>query len=90
MGHKIWPSQVKLSLAAFAFGCIYDWVLVTYLKAVDAHLALQAGIVSLELGFLGIGSLWAWDMSGRKFRVLAAEAIGMAAGSYLAVRWWRP
>ena len=77
----------RLALAALLFGAIYDWVVVRYYQAVGAERALEAGIVSMELGLLAIGTLWAWEQSGRKPYVLLAEVAGMGIGTYLAVRF---
>lgn len=76
---------VQYALAAFLFGLIYDWVVVRYYQSIDAGLAWNAALISMELGFLGIGSLQAWDQSGRRFVVLAAEVVGMGVGTYAAV-----
>ena len=81
---------MRAILAAFLFGAIYEWVVVSYYLAIGSRHALQAGIISTELGFLAIGTLWAWEVSGRRFRVLAAEAVGMGVGSWAAVHWGTP
>jgi hypothetical protein len=80
----------RLLLAAFAFGLIYSLVFVTYVAALQARSALNAAVIDLQLGFLAIGSLQAWEASGRQFKVLAAEVLGMSVGSYCAVRWLTP
>lgn len=78
---------MRLAIAALLFGLIYSIICVEYYQAISRRAPWDAAIVDLQLGFLAVGSLKAWDDSGRKFIVLAAEVLGMAVGSYVAVRY---
>ena len=78
---------IPMWLMAFGFGLYYSIVVVWYYQSITAEEALRAGVIDLLLAVLAIGSLQAWESSGRKFHVLVSEAIGMALGSYLAVRF---
>ena len=71
-------------LGAFLFGLIYSVVVVRYYQTISAHNKFGAAYTDLLLGLLAVGTLEAWEASGRKTRVLLSEVLGMALGSYLA------
>lgn len=77
---------VRLTFGAFLFGFCYSVTVVWYYLAVGDHDRNRAAVVDLLLGFLAIGSLQAWEASGRRFAVLVAEVLGMAVGTYWAAR----
>ena len=77
----------RLELAAFLFGAILSWVVVAYYIAIDTRDPNRAAITDFLFGFLGTGSLYAWEQSGRRFSVLLAEVVGTSLGSWCAVRW---
>ena len=70
---------------AFCFGLCYSLVIVRYYQTIGAHDKLGAAGTDILLGMLGVGTLTAWENSGRQTRVLVAEVVGMSVGSYLAV-----
>lgn len=76
----------RYTLWAFCFGLYYSVVVVWYTLNVMAHQASRAATVDLILGLLAIGSLQAWEASGRKFSVLLAEVVGMSLGTWIAAR----
>lgn len=74
----------RLAIFAFLFGLVYSEVVVAYYLALKPETAARAAFIDLALGFLAIGSLQAWELSGRRFNVLVAEVVGMSLGTYLA------
>lgn len=81
------PNLTRLSIAASIFGIAYSIICVQYYLAISRHAPWDAAVVDLQLGFLAVGSLQAWENSGRRFVVLAAEVLGMAFGSFVAVKY---
>ena len=74
----------RLLLGAFCFGLIYSLVFVRYQQTIIAHSRWGAAYTDFLLGMLGVGSLHAWEASGRKMSVLVSEVVGMSVGSYIA------
>lgn len=76
--------MTRLCVGAFLFGLMYSLVVVRYYQSIGAHDKLGAAGTDLLLGFLAVGTLQAWETSGRRMGVLIAEVLGMSVGSYLA------
>lgn len=76
---------MRLILGAFCFGFLYSIIVVRYYQTIGAHDKMGAAFTDLLLGLLAVGTLQAWEDSGRKPIVLLSEVVGMSVGSYLAV-----
>lgn len=74
----------RLMIGAAFFGFVYSLVFVRYQQTIIAHSRWGAAYTDFLLGMLGVGSLHAWEASGRKMSVLVSEVVGMSLGSYLA------
>lgn len=76
----------RLRAFAFCFGLVYSEVVVAYYLSLKPETAFRAAVIDLALGFLAIGSLQAWELSGRRFSVLVSEVVGMSLGTWIAAR----
>lgn len=72
-------------LGSLVFGIAYSIVLVFYYRAISDRKALKATGYDLLIGGLTVAPFQFWALSGMSGWVLAAEVIGSAVGTYVAL-----
>ena len=78
-----------LYVLLFLLGLIGSWCSTRVVQAIDAALPVRAFLFDLLAIECGVVSLQLWGDRAMDFWLLQAETLGLALGTFVAVRWGR-